>query len=209
MQWNRWIKGTKILLDSFKLTKESIIRFSYRGNGWPGSFNVDCGYKKRSICHHLYLPIIRTYLQPSCLVCWDSTNEFSDISFGDAWKIVKENNIGTSLLIARTIEGNKLLQLLKLEDMIDVSDIEVSRILESQKANINFKKYMLEFRLSAFELLFGNRPSFYNILVYKDVGIKNILRTVLLFIRTYLSNYKCICKIIDPMIIYFLRRNIK
>lgn len=203
------LKGTKILLDSFEIPKESINSFSYRGNGWPGGFSVHDGHVKRSIRYPLYISIIRTYLQPSCLMCWDSTNEFSDISFGDAWELVNEDNIGTSLLITRTIEGDKLLKAAKLDSMIDISKIDASKVLKSQSGNISFKKHLLEFRLFMFEVLFGNRPNFCNVFMYKDINVKNILRTFMLFIRTYLSNNRYTSKIVDHITIYILKRNIK
>lgn len=211
------LKGTEILINSFKVPKESIKSISYRGDGWPSGFKLVANNKKgiennkREIPYPLYLLIIRTYLQPSCLVCWDALNEFSDISFGDAWlrQIKDQDNIGTSLLIARTIEGNSIIEMAKKDNIIDISKIDTLEILESQKGNINFKKYILNIRLSIFKILFGHEPEFLNVKVYDGLNIKNVLKMNMLFIRTYLANNRYFNKIIDPFVIYILRKNIK
>lgn len=138
--------GTRFLLRALKVKSEEIIDLRYRlklrGGGWPGSFSVKLkDGSSKSIRYVNYFTVLRSFVPLHCLVCCDHTNEFSDISFGDAWlKDVKSDHFGASILISRTPAGEQLLNSARSDGVIRLKETKASDIIDSQLPLLKFKK---------------------------------------------------------------------
>jgi len=101
-------EGTFDILERFGIELEQIASIRYRGNGWPGMFQV-IGKDKRILLMKQYREIWDKYLSRSmplvCKLCSDPFGKYSDISVGDAWGFKDDSELGLSAVILRTSYG--------------------------------------------------------------------------------------------------------
>lgn len=94
----------------------SVKDLRYRGNGWPGEATAK--YLKNGIIETRSLSyeeswgeVLTNDKQWRCHVCADHTGEFADIAVGDPWyRKVKSHDPGRSLIIVRTLKGQRILR---------------------------------------------------------------------------------------------------
>lgn len=133
-------KATDFLIDRLKVKKENISSLEYRGGNWPGGFllttkNGRKYFLKKDIYNYLEL----IFTPRRCLVCPDLTNEFADISIGDAWNKFLDDK-GWSTIIVRTQIGKELFNYaIELGD-IEVISSDISKVKESHAHLIVHKK---------------------------------------------------------------------
>lgn len=114
--------GTPSIQGTLDLAKEKGIGDSskiqnvrYRGNGWPGLWTIDYlddGNVQKSVqlTYEESWGYLQKYRQWRCYICPDHTGEFADIAVGDPWyREVEANEIGKSLIIARTERGRQFI----------------------------------------------------------------------------------------------------
>jgi coenzyme F420 hydrogenase subunit beta len=154
-------KGTDFLLDKIGIRKEAIARLDYRGKGWPGFMSIrlksgtnhDIRFiKSWNAYWNVFSPFFFTPLR--CMMCPDQANELSDISVGDAWlPELKENAVGESVIIARTKVGEEVLAAMVCSRLLSVKQVSAEKIKQSQAFSLNFKKNLLQCRLSTLRML--------------------------------------------------------
>ncbi len=166
--------ATSFLLKKLKINPNDTLHFDYRGNGWPGYISIET----KGNPHPLKVPhsdrlawgvILNSFLFTNlgCLICCDLTNEYSDISFGDAWlpELLKSDSLGHSLLISRTVKGIKILNEMSDQKIISLRPTELSSILHSQGHAILFKKHYSTTRLTS---ILVNKNSIYSYFYYSS-----------------------------------------
>lgn len=103
--------ATEYFLKKHGIDEMNVSSISYRGEGWPGKITVKTkqgdsrSFSYRSWTHFAYYP---HFVPIQCVLCYDITNQQADISLGDAWGLSRDK-IGTSVVISRTTEGEKIL----------------------------------------------------------------------------------------------------
>lgn len=150
---NFW--GTKLLLHKLKVREDEIIKLDYRGEGYPGSMKIS---KKSGELLLLpdYWGFIGTYFfyPTRCLMCSDEVCELADISFGDAWlPELSDDKIGTSIIVSKNEIGEKILQLMKLKNKIELTEVGVKKVIQSQVEMLYFKKKNLNARSKLFKVV--------------------------------------------------------
>lgn len=136
--------GTEYILKRMAIKKENIKSIKYRGKGWPGYMQIELRGGKRvhlSFFDSIYYggAFGMLFKNIACIFCKDCTAELSDISFGDAWGIEKNDTKGTSLIIARTKTGIELLRKASFEGKVRINKIEGGAVLLSQPMIISKK----------------------------------------------------------------------
>ena len=102
-------------LSHFNQSEYNIEKLKFRGDGWPGEWNVIATDSSgRSLEATATYEESWGYLQASrqwrCYICPDHSGEYADISAGDAWyKKSESDNPGVSLIVVRTSRGKDLL----------------------------------------------------------------------------------------------------
>jgi len=157
------IHGTRFLLRLLGCTSQDLRDLSYREGEWPGNFSITIkqNVRKRIPLHH-YSPIIKAFLHPRCLICWDFTNEYSDLSFSDAFWTTNAKKLGATAIISRTKTGSKLLKHAEQNDVIQLMDMEITDFLKEKKGNLDLKKTNLGLKMMLFRLVGGKPPKLYN-----------------------------------------------
>lgn len=155
--------GIDYILDKIGVPKDSVIKLEYRGNGWPSGIRVSLKDGQQKLLpnqNSLWSEIFGGYFFTPfcCTVCTDHLNEFSDITFADAWlpEIVSKDKIGTSILITRTHLGEHLINTAVSNDKIEVFNLEPNDVIQSQLWPLFFKKRNIKSRLRLLKI-FGKR----------------------------------------------------
>lgn len=146
--------GTKFLCRKIGIERSEVSRIEYRTNGWPGGMEIvkRSGEKLRvpnqSTMSRLAFGSL-LFSPFGCLFCADATAELADLSFGDPWleDVLRTERIGKSIVIERTAMGKRILADASACGIIDLSNIDSKRVIESQKATLHFKKMNLIARM--------------------------------------------------------------
>lgn len=157
---NFW--GTKILFQKLKIKEREIIKLDYRGDGWPGCMKINLKDGTIIELADFWRFLGMYFFFPTrCLMCSDLFCELADVSFGDAWLPELSNDkIGTSIIISKNDIAENILLKLKLKEKIELCEIDVEKVIQSQVKPVYFKKK----NLAASERLFKNVPVYNNVL---------------------------------------------
>jgi len=129
------MQGTLDLLRKLDINPEELVFLRYRGNGWPGGFEVITKDGRRAFvpydeawsCLSHYKPI-RENLDP------DSFGRNADISCGDAWHIKdREGNSGVSVAVVRTEIGRSIIHTAEKAGYVVLRSVAPEQILAGQR----------------------------------------------------------------------------
>ena len=190
--------GTEFLLRQLKINKNEIANLNYRGKGWPGKMFLRFHDKsKKSIPYPNYWWGFDSFFCPyRCSLCSDWTSELSDISVGDAWipKIVKNDKIGTSIIIIRNSFTNNLLKQMMIKGYINLNEITIKDIISSQKG-IFKKKKDLRARIRLMELIRKKTPKNDQLLL--NITFKDYLKATIFYLPIYLFSNRTLWGILE------------
>lgn len=139
---NLYFSATRDLLKRLGIKNFSDIKeMHYRQGNWPGNFQVKTNsgiVREISKDTFNYLSFIHTI--PRCHFCFDLTNEFADLSFGDAWKFENTHNKGYTLTLARTREGEDLINRVIKDNCIKFDSADYEEIIKMHAHLLKRKK---------------------------------------------------------------------
>jgi coenzyme F420 hydrogenase subunit beta len=212
-------EGTELLLRKFRVEKDDVASFEYRGCGRPSlmSIRLKNGRSLRfrfnrswKAYWNAFSPFLFTPIR--CIMCPDQFNELADVSVGDAWlPEFERGDFCESVLITRTAIAEEMLVMMKSEKELSLIHISPEKVRESQAFSLNFKKRELSGRL-AFLRAFGKktpnlnpRPSSSNFLAKIDaflyysrflISSNKRLRSLLLYVplplfRLFFALFRC------------------
>jgi coenzyme F420 hydrogenase subunit beta len=96
------------------------------------------GYRVAEIPCQLPDPI---HILKNSLLCTDLTNEFTDISGGDAWApVYEERGKGFSMIIARSAQGTDILRRMQEEGYIDLQPVPLNEAITMHSHGYDLKK---------------------------------------------------------------------
>jgi coenzyme F420 hydrogenase subunit beta len=115
---------------------------SFRHGEWPGNMRAEMK-SGRVISlpkfHANYL--IPFHMMKRCMHCIDATNEFSDISVGDAWApVYEERGKGFSFVISRTEAGKDILDRMETEKVVNLQAIDLDHAVKMHSHMYDNKK---------------------------------------------------------------------
>ncbi|GAB3100485.1 Coenzyme F420 hydrogenase/dehydrogenase, beta subunit C-terminal domain [Cupriavidus yeoncheonensis] len=185
------MRATLKVLETMGTSPEETVRFSYRGNGWPGlaTARTRNGSEFTMDYSASWGNILGRDLQLRCKVCPDGTGEFADIVCGDAWYGEDgypqfDEQEGRSLVISRTATGERLLREAALAAALCIEPCNVREIARMQPYQQSRKRVSLG-RLAAVALRFGFIPKFKGLRLWRASrrgGFMPLLRN---FVGTY------------------------
>jgi len=119
-----------------------ISKLYFRYGEWPGSMRVEMA-SGRIIelpkFHANYL--IPFHILKNSLLCTDLSNEFTDISGGDAWAPQYEDRgKGFSMIIARSEQGLSIIEQMKAEGCIKLENIDIIEAITMHSHGYDLKK---------------------------------------------------------------------
>ncbi len=175
--------ATRELVASQGIAPESVTSIRYRGNGWPGDFQIhyDGGRAYRSLTYRESWGSLAAYRRPlRCNLCPDGTGEFADIACGDAWHRYNEDgNPGLSVLLVRTPRGKEILERAVKAGYLVVEASSPERVLSGQ--GLQKRRMELHGRLLALRFLCWPRPDYRGLdsaVLWRDIPFRRKMRIV-------------------------------
>jgi len=160
------IGGTHEVITALGATQEKVVSFRYRGDGWPGMARAvhDSGESFEMDYNTSWGTILNKHLQFRCKICPDGTGEFADVVCADAWYGKDgypdfEEREGRSLVIARTVAGQALLEAICSAAVVKTSALDVGEIAKMQPYQVERKRMVLG-RIVAAKLALGSAPRY-------------------------------------------------
>jgi coenzyme F420 hydrogenase subunit beta len=162
------IKGTHEVIAALGATREKVVSFRYRGDGWPGMARAvhDSGEAFEMDYNTSWGSILNKHLQFRCKICPDGTGEFADVVCADAWYGKDgypdfEERDGRSLLLARTATGRSLVEAAEGANIISAAPLSVNEIAKMQPYQVERKQLALGRRIAT-RLAMGQAPQYAN-----------------------------------------------
>lgn len=140
----------------------SIKKIYFRYGEWPGRMRIEM--KNGRIMelpkfHANYL--IPFHILKNSLLCTDLTNEFTDISGGDAWApVYEERGKGFSMVIARSKQGQQLLENMLNQHLITLWPITEEEAIKMHSHGYDLKKRGTFIRMRFRKLLGLKNPDY-------------------------------------------------
>lgn len=119
-----------------------IRKLYFRYGEWPGNMRAEM-QSGRVIelpkFHANYL--IPFHILMNSLLCTDLSNEFTDISGGDAWApVYEERGKGFSMVISRSETGQKIIDQMMLEGVLKLDEINIEEAITMHSHGYDLKK---------------------------------------------------------------------
>lgn len=135
--------SVKSFLRSFKVKDYTQIRKLYFRHGeWPGNMRVELNNGKiyeLPKFHANYL--IPFHILKNSLLCTDLTNEYTDVSGGDAWApVYEERGKGYSMIISRSVQGEQILQEMLKEGFLAMQPVDEHEAINMHSHGYDLKK---------------------------------------------------------------------
>ena len=139
-----------------------IKELNFRYGEWPGNMRVLTKSGDEFLMpkfHANYL--IPFHIESRCLTCTDLSNEFTDISSGDAWAPkYEERGKGFSIMVVRSQKGKQLVDELVEKSLVDVVEIERNKAVEMHSHGYDLKKRGAFLRISFLKKLHRAVPQY-------------------------------------------------
>jgi coenzyme F420 hydrogenase subunit beta len=131
----------------------------YRGDGWPGFFEAryHSGATYKVSYEESWGEVLGRNLHYRCKICPDGIGLLADIVFGDAWETKDgypdfEEREGKSILISRTLLGDRLIEMALGQKRIVVQQITRDRISKMQPYQ-HERRLVVGYRILAVQFL--------------------------------------------------------
>lgn len=130
-------------LKTYKAGKYTEIeKLYFRYGEWPGNMRIEM--KSGRVIelkkfHANYL--IPFHILRNSLYCTDFTNEFTDLSGGDAWApVYEERGKGFSMIISRSAKGDQILSEMMADGSLSCNEIDEGEAIRMHSHGYDFKK---------------------------------------------------------------------
>lgn len=123
-----------VLLNMYNVRKDNVEKMDFRGKGWPGYLTIKSKEKNLDVYmeDYMFIHVSRLITPEFCFLCPDGTSQLADFSAGDAWNIEKNDTIGTSLVISRNEESEKLIQKAIQNNVLQFYKVSIEKMLNTQ-----------------------------------------------------------------------------
>lgn len=209
-------RGIELVLEKMNVATCEIDKLQYRGDGWPSGLKVILKDKTEKYMANLnswWTEIFGGYYFSHyyCTLCNDQFNEFADISLGDAWltNIVRNDKIGTSIVITKTGTGQDLIDKAVDEQRIRLFPLDPYDALRSQSVPVLFKKRNIMARMKVLAFVGKKLPK--NLRENKDHLFKPTLldypAAIIVYTNRLISRNRILKKILKYIPFIVLRFN--
>lgn len=139
-----------------------ITKLYFRYGEWPGKMRVEL--KSGRVIelkkfHANYL--IPFHILRNSLYCTDLTNEYTDISGGDAWApVYEERGKGFSMIISRSKKGDEILRMMQEDGSLSFTPVAEHDAIVMQSHGCDFKKRGSFIRIKFRKLMCKSVPDY-------------------------------------------------
>lgn len=166
--------ATEFLLRHKSIKPESVTRFEYRGDGWPGKVSIETDNGRKSYPFgDIWSIWQRGFFSMRCQLCVDKANELADVSFADPW-LLAHDNIGSTLVLTRSKNSEDTLLKMSSAKQIQIQRVtDIDSLIKGQsnfhkknlaRSNMGLLK-LLHKPIPQYESIFEAKPSFLDYLI--------------------------------------------
>jgi coenzyme F420 hydrogenase subunit beta len=126
-------------MKSLNVSPEKVASLRYRGEGWPGKFNVVSNYGggEKSFSYMESWGRLSHYRSLRCQLCPDGLGRIADISCGDAWeRFGQGQDMGRSIAVVRTQRGQQILHRAMAAKYVELEPVGATAIHAGQPNQI-------------------------------------------------------------------------
>lgn len=160
------LNATHDLLKAMGSSKEQVVKFRYRGDGWPGMARAEQadGRSFEMDYNASWGGVLGKQLQQRCKICPDGTGEQADVTCADAW-YGKDGypdfteREGRSLVLVRTAAGERLVDAATLAGNVKTEPLDIGEVARMQPYQVTRKRAVLG-RTWAARLRTGHAPRY-------------------------------------------------
>jgi len=192
--------ATEFLIKKTKIKKEEIKKLDYRGEGWSGGMKITTKMGDVIFIPYFspsYWGIVFNsfFFPPRCTLCSDKICELSDVTFADAWipELMKNDKIGTSLIITRNKIFEKILDDAALKGKIELKKVDKNVPLHSQGLYLLKKKLKANIRIMT--ISGKNIPLYYQDLL--NPNLSNYIYAVSFYFKNCILSKRGFWRFID------------
>ena len=187
---------TDFILWRYGIKKRDIAHLYYRGEGWPGHMSIYLKDGTRRLVRYrdyILFHEFGLFTPRRCTLCYDTSNELSDLSFGDGWgsSEVAQGSAGTSLIISRNKIGEDYLRKATSEGKIVLESISHDRSTPGNKGCTLKARFFLN------RLAFRRLPSYQ--LQLRQPKLFAYPYYLLLYLNMYISSKRSLWRGISPL----------
>lgn len=171
-------------LKSHKLNDfRQISELNFRHGEWPGNLRVEL--KSGRVIelkkfHANYL--IPFHILKNSLLCVDFTNEFTDISGGDAWApVYEERGKGYSMIIARSEAGMQIIQQMQEAGVLNLDSLSAEKAIEMHSHGYDLKKRGAFIRMEL-RKIFGFQNPDYGNYSFKAPALRYLMEVIIVLL---------------------------
>lgn len=137
-------KATESLIGQLGHSVDNLRSTKYRGDGWPGQFEVASadGTRASMSYEESWGEVLGKQLQERCKICVDGTGESADVAVGDFWESdeagypVFEDTDGRSVVIARSTRGLRIIEECLEEGLLELRPINLDDVAKIQPLQV-------------------------------------------------------------------------
>jgi len=155
-------QGTLDLAAHLNVDCEGIESIKYRGEGWPGGFQVRAAGRseEKTLSYQESWAYLTSYRPLRCNLCPDGLGRVADISCGDSWgKWQNDGDPGRSLVLVRTERGREILHRAIAAHYVSLERVDARAVLEAQPQLLQRRRELFG-RLLALRLVGAPIPQF-------------------------------------------------
>lgn len=184
------------------LDPNNIGSFSYRDEGYPGCLKVvsKTGQMLCKIPYHEYYRQLHAFFNyRRCLLCFDHTAEFSDMSFGDIHiNPYLQDDKGINALIVRSARLDAVLRDAQQEGAIVLNPLPKETLLAAQRQGLYMKKQRI---FAAFFLrrLFGKIVPDYGAQFSGHARMRDIFSVAAGLVQTWIGRRRCFWSLLESL----------
>nr|WP_256834869.1 Coenzyme F420 hydrogenase/dehydrogenase, beta subunit C-terminal domain [Pseudomonas oleovorans] len=173
------IIGTYQVLEKLDVSREELVSFRYRGDGWPGltKATLQSGKTRTMTYNDSWGRVLNRHLQTRCKICPDGIGEFADIVCADGWEGDEkgypsfEERDGHSLILLRTEKGSDLFRSAERHGVVKADTFHIENINAIQPFQY-YRRATIFPRLLAMKLLMLKTPR------YKGFELSKAMRSI-------------------------------
>ncbi len=191
------------LMYRYKVNKEDVKRFEYRGNGCLGymTFYGDGSEMLRQVPYEHYWQGMRGFFNNArCSLCIDHYGELADVSFGDIH--IREyinNKIGINSLFSRNAKWTSLLNDAARAGYMELQTISPQIIRDSQGYAMRQKKGNGVANAIKLRSLMNEKNPAYDVQLIGHSSTKGLLKEIMKVLMRWIGRHRCMWWIVKTL----------
>lgn len=181
-------EGVDNILTHFKIEAKDVLKFDFRGNGWPGETLVETKNERFTMKYEeSWGKILGPTIQNRCKICADGIGENADIVSADVWDAdergypIFEEAEGNGLILSRSSVGNDIINDMRDSNTILCKDFDLNGLKNIQPTQFE-RKCTIFPRILAKKIFFRQIPTYPNQRIMKNMKHVNLYKIIRSFV---------------------------